>query len=69
MIEFHSEGYAIMGSEFRIDVRVRQDEDGRESVTCYAWGREAGTCAWYWVSPKERIRLEGLGVLFSKKFI
>ena len=66
MIEFTGENVKIIGVEFRTDSKDWIDQDFN-TVTAYtSWGREKDTCAWFWVSPSEKSRLESQGVEFSR---
>ena len=66
MIEFISEGVKFQGDQFRLDARQWTDEEGNVRTSYTSWGREQGTCAWFWISPSERARLESLGVEFVR---
>ena len=66
MIEFISDGVKIQGDQFRLDSQQWRNEQGESRTSYTAWGHEQGTCAWFWVSPKERTRLESLGVEFVR---
>jgi hypothetical protein len=66
MIEFISEGVKIQGDQFRLDARQWLDEHGETHTSYTSWGHKEGTCAWFWISPKERARLVSLGVEFVR---
>lgn len=63
---FESEyGLRIDGSEFKTHRYRYLDEDGNEQPAERAVGRNGETCAWFFVPPAERKRLESLGVVFT----
>lgn len=67
MFKFTSEpGINIQGTEFRVSTTVLIDEQGCESTTQRATGRDGRSCAWFFVPPAERARLEALGVEFKE---
>ncbi len=70
-IEFQTEpGIFIKGIEFKIRRQVVDIVDEELSVVeCRAFGREFGSCGWFFVPPKERVRLEALGVIFREEKI
>lgn len=63
---FESEyGLRIDGSEFKIVARRYIDENGNEQQSKRAIGRNGNSCAWFFVPPTERKRLESLGAVFT----
>jgi hypothetical protein len=67
MFSFQSEpSIIIQGTEFRVSTVLLLDEQGRQSTSQRASGRDGKSCAWFFVPPAERTRLEHMGVVFEE---
>jgi hypothetical protein len=65
-MEFQSEpGIHIDGKQFKLVTRDWIDHEGTVKQAVTAWGCAGNTCAWFFVPPSERARLESLGVVFD----
>ena len=60
-------GVCVQGRVFAIREILWRDEDGETNVSQRAIGNDIGTCAWFFVPPDERKRLESAGVVFRKE--
>ena len=59
-------GLILEGSHFKTTHETIMDEKGNYINITSHWGNPCdGSCAWYFVPPKEKVRLEAEGAIFG----